>query len=541
MSRDVAVIRPAIATHEERDSGPDGRAGSPPSGGFGASRQVFALLVLAAVMGAYFVVRPGGRWAESDSGTMTEAIRAMAGSGQLVPSAGAVYDNGYGYQVVSVAIMAFTGLSAQSLQQLVYPLVSAAIVLPAWALYRELTGSVRAATLATLLLWLVPEHLFAVLRGSHERLDRAFLFIALWLLVRSLRFRGDPVRFAIHVALALIATYGLVATNALFGMSFVIAIATGLAISWIARWGPVGVRSHAVETTRLLGWTMAASAVLVVVFVGFVYPPIEYSLRALATIPGTLLSVILSGGATVNPYANVLGAWISPLAYLMLSMADFVMLGGSALVWVWLGASWLRGRRPASTGVWTLWLLYLAFAIQGAAAIVSDRTGALQGNAQYRAFAVFGTMAAPILSLAIIRWWGHPRPTWRTAAAGALGVAAILALLKTTLDPALSNRWLFYTTSEIDALRWADTMQADTTTWVGPDDRLVAAYQMAVGVPTQGNHWGDFEPTSQTGAFLISDVIRLQSARLDESLPPLASADLIYDNGDVQLFRVASP
>src|SRR5690242_12140509 len=93
------------------------------------------------VAGLYFVGRYGGLWSESDSSTLTAAIRAFADGGQLVPSQGLVYPNGYAYQALATFIMALTGLDVTTLQQLVFPLTVVAVVLPAWMLYRELTGS----------------------------------------------------------------------------------------------------------------------------------------------------------------------------------------------------------------------------------------------------------------------------------------------------------------------------------------------------------------------------------------------------------------
>lgn len=494
------------------------------------------LLAFALVAGAYFVVRPGGLWSESDTGAMALAIRAVAGSGHLTPNDVSVYANGYGYQVVSTAILAFTGLSVTALQQLVYPLVTTLLVLPAWTLYRELTGSSRIASLATLLLMLVPEHLFAVLRGSHERLDRAFLLTALWLLVRSLRFRDDRPRFAIHVGLVLLATYGLIATNALFGMSFVLALGTALVLSIVAGRGPLGVRHHARETTRLLRWTAGAAVTLVAIFVLFVYPPVGQSLRALSVIPETLVHLVFTGGVAHDPYGNVVAAWVSPAAYWILSMADYLVLGTSAIIWLWLGWSWLRGGHPASLGVWVLWLLYAAFAAQGAASVVSDRTGALEGNVLYRSFSVFATMAAPLVAATLGA--RHVRRRIRVIALAAFMVAAISALTKITLDPLVSNKWLFYTASELQGLRWADVYQRGTDTWVGPDERLSAAYALAYSLPINDNRWDQIVPKPGTQAFVLSDVIRLQSVRLGASLPTVGGQNRLYDNGDVQVYRV---
>ncbi len=497
--------------------------------------EVLALLGLALVMGVYFIVRYEGRWAESDSGLMAEAIRVVANSNQLAPEVRGVYGNGYGYQAVSMAILAFTGLTIENLQQIAYPVVSSIVVLPAWTLYRELTGSGRTASLATLLLLLVPEHLFAMFRGSHERLDRIFLLTALWLLVRSLHFRGDPARSAVHILLVLLATYGLIATNGLFGMSFVLALGTALAISWLAGRGPTSVRRHAIETTRLMRWATAGGALLLAVFILFLYPPFAQTLRALLAIPGTLLALILSGGPTFDPYAYSLTAWVSPVVFLLLSMTNFLILASSAFIWLRLGWSWLRDGSPASIGIWVLWLLYAAFALQGAVSIFSDRTGALQGNVQYRAFAVFATVAAPLVAVALSAW--HPRPWPRKVAMAAIALATVGALIKSTLDPAVSHKWMFYTTAEIQGLRWADAHGLSKDTWVGPDERLAAAYLMLVGYPVGTDHLATLDPTPDISSFLVSDAIRLQSARLGMTFPQLGSRNLLYDNGDAQLYR----
>ena len=496
---------------------------------------LLALLGLAMLAGAYFVVRYQGRWAEADTGLMAHATRIVAETNQLAPINDAVYSNGYGYQAVSTAIMAFTGLSIQTLQQIVYPLVAAFLVLPAWALYRELTGSGRAASLATLLLLLVPEHLFAIFRGSHERLDRAFVFTALWLLVRSLRLHGDRGMLATHVGLVLLASYGLIATNALFGMSFVAALATAFVISWIALRGPAGVRPFARETTPLLRWAALSAALLLLVFIAFIYPPFASALRQLLAIPERLIVLITSGGSGFDPYAALSSGWVSPAAFLVLSAMNFVLLLSSVLVWLSHGWTWLRGGRPASTGIWLLWLLYAAFAVQGAAGIVSDRTGALQGNVQYRLFALFAPFAAPLVADAIIRW--NPGAWPRRVLAGVLAVTTVLALTKATLDPTLSNKWLFYSDDELQALRWADAHQQGAKTWLGPDDRLASAYELEVGYATGTNKWASGEATTDISTLVISDAIVGLAARVGTAIPPLDSRNLVYDNGEVQLFH----
>ena len=494
------------------------------------------MFALATAAGAYFVLRYGGQWTESDSGLMSQAIRLVANTRELAPDTLGAYSNGYGYQAVSLAITAFTGLRVETLQQVVYPLVSALLVLPAWALYRELTGSAKAATLATLFLLIVPEHLFAVLRASHERLDRAFIMSALWLLIRLLRFREDRPRSAVHVALVVLMTYALVATNILFGMSFVAALVTALVMSRIAHRGPVKVRPFAVETTSVLRWAWAVAGVIVVVFVLFLYPPFETSFRILLGIPDRLLAIIFSGGTSFDPYAYVQTAWVSGTAFLVLSSANLVLLAVSVLIWFGYGISWLRGGRPASTGVWFLWLLYAAFAAQGAASIASDRTGSLSGNVQLRAFAVFATVAAPLIAVAVSQW--RPRPMLRRVSSVAFGLAMVVALTKASLDPAFAHKWLFYSRDEVAALQWADTHDPDAAIWIGPDDRVQAAYAMEIGDPTFTYRLLAYEPDpTAIDAVLLSELVLVQSERLGIPLPPLGSRNLLYDNGEVQIYR----
>jgi hypothetical protein len=505
--------------------------------------ELAALLVMALLAGAYFVLRPGGLWAETDTGSMSQAIRVVTNNAELAPQTVDAYYNGYGYQVVSMAIVAFTGLSIQALQQDVFPLISALLVLPAWALYRELTGSARIATLAVLLLVLVPEYLFAVLRGSHERLDRAFLLTALWLLVRSVRSRDDPFMHRAHMALVLLMSWGLIATNALFGMSLVVALVSALILSWVARRIRPNLRPFATDSVRIFGWSSAASAVLVVVFVVFIYPPILPTLRELGSIPARLINLILTGGGGFDPYAGILAAWVSPLAYLALSMVDFILLISSALVWLWFAVRWLRGGRPESFGIWALWLFYAAFAAQGAASIAIDRTGSLAANVQYRAFAVFATVAAPMVAVALSRWRPGPRikKLALTSAAIAVAAASVGALVKSTLDPNVSNKWIFYTASEFEGLVWVQVHLPNTPTWIGPDDRLQAAYEITIGGLSHSDVWDMDEPDRGTASFLISGEIREQITRLDETLPDLEATNIVYDNGDVQLYRLRQP
>jgi hypothetical protein len=500
--------------------------------------ELLALLGYGLLLATFFIVRSGGHWADGDSARQALAVRSMIGSGQLNDPNGDVYTNGFGYTALAAFIAQFSGVSVGALQQLVFPLVSALLVVPAFALYQELTGSRKAAMLATVLLLFQPEFLFVILRGSHERMLRALMLIAFWLLVRSSRLRDKPRQLALHVALFYLTMFGIIATNSLFGVSFATAIAAAMGLAWITgRWRP-GLLSLAGATAGRL-----ASVALTVMAIGFLfmfwlYPPASKSLQLLHDLGSRLTAVFLSTHAATasNPYAAVAGAWVDLRVYAAVSISDYLLMLLSGVVWVAIGVRWLLGReRPRTAAVWWLWLLYGAFALQGAFSTVADR-GGLLGNLEQRSFPSFAMMATPLLALALVRL--RFGPLLRLAAGGILAAMAGLAILKATNEPAASNKWTFYTPPELQAMDFANVHNYSQLMWVGPDERLSSAYLLVRGNVGAYNNWDVYTPKAPVRTFLISDVMRMQSSRLQQPLPALGEADVVYDNGEAQWYHL---
>jgi hypothetical protein len=410
--------------------------------------------------------------------------------------------------------------------------------LPAWALYRELTSSNRAAGFATLLLFMQPELLFVVLRGSHERVTRFLMFVVLWLLIRSFRHRDRPGQMAIHVILYHLAAYGMIAMNALFGLSFVLAIGIAMATAWaISRFRP-----------RL--WALAgpvaghlALASLSITLIGYlyifaIYPSAGAGLDLLSSIGKKLYAVsTTTEAASATSYRQVVSAWVSLRVYFLLSIGTYLLMAGSAVIWLVRTLRWLFwGKAPPTFGQTISWLLYTAFAIQGALAILGDISGYSVSNLQVRAYPSFAMLATPVVATALAQW----RPRWWLAAPAAalMMVLVPLAVLKATNEPALSNKWTFYAPLEIRAMRWADAYHHDAQIWVGRDERLTTGYGIEVGAATSGNRFIDYSPRAATRTYLISDLVRMQSERFGLPLPSFSNEDRIYDNGDVAVFRL---
>ncbi len=149
---------------------------APEKGKATSGAAVAVLLVAVGVLAAYFLVRRGGLWGEGDTYAFTELAASLMRAEALTPPGGA-YPHGYGYQFLLVALSAATGLNLASLQLYVSGFLTMWLVLPAWLLYRELTGTGRGATLATAILLIQPEFLFPVMRGSHEKITRGLMLL----------------------------------------------------------------------------------------------------------------------------------------------------------------------------------------------------------------------------------------------------------------------------------------------------------------------------------------------------------------------------
>ena len=502
----------------------------------------------------YYVVRAGGSLAENDTAVLTSAIRAALESGSLLAGAGGAYLNGFTYTAVSVTLVTMTGVDPAFLQQVAFPLLSAALVLPAWCMYRELCGGARAAGLAVLLLFAQPEFLFVILRGSHERVLRLFMMVAFWILLRSFQFRDQPRAFATHVSLFYAIGFGLIATNTFFGVSFLAAVTAALAIAWTThrRHGLVRAAGGSITAlgpviARLKSVIVALAAVLFVILF-YVYPPASRGLEAIQQITQKTTQLVLTTDTGTSPYVQVVSGWVSQRAYYALAASDYLLMAGSAFIWLWHTWRWFgwhsaRARELATTREWLLWLLYGAFALQGAASIMADRTGLLGSNLQHRSFPSFAMLAVPLVAdtLVTVSRRLHPRRLQRLAApvmAGGVGLIAGLALLKATNEPALSNWWTFYTPHELRALTWTDAHLRRSTAWVGPHERLRTAFAIAIGTSPEGNTWDIASvPHADTRLYILSDVVRAHAARQRVPLPAVAEANRVYDSGPVEIYR----
>lgn len=501
-------------------------------------------LIYMLLVGLYAVARYGGRWAEADSATFTKIIAVFAEAGRLVPEGGTIYPNGYAFQAVSTFLIGATGLDIATLQQLAYPLVAALLVLPAWALYRELTGTARAATLASVLLFMQPEFLFVILRSSHEKFTRALLLTCLFLLARTLRMRERPWQLAAHAGLFYLTTFALIASNNLLANSFIFAVFCMLVLGFLLQ---LRTRGASAERRYALWWFGAVTAVgagMVYLFTNYIYPPAQHNVLILGDIweriAALLLDVQSTGGhGATNAYAQVETSWVNLYVYFIVSIANWIILAVSCAIWTYQGLRWLiRGRSPSTDGGWLLWLLYAAFALQGALSVVADASGALASNLQHRLFPSFSIVAAALVGASLARWSPrrYPRAA-RLAISTLVFCVAILSVLKATNEPLLSNMWTFYRADEIRALQWGEAHSGHLEVCADFNERLTAAYETTLAGSTDTNRVVWYASSPSRCNVLVTDVTRLRAQRLDRPLPVGPDALQVYDNGRAQLYR----
>lgn len=508
---------------------------------FGQPILVLLLVLYMVAVGLYFVLRYNGHWMENDSAVLTQAIQTMSTEGQLVPSGdkAVVYGNGYAYQVISIFLIGMTGLDVLSLQQLFYPILTALIVLPAYALYREMTGKIRAALIATILLFTQPEFLFVILRSSHEKYTRTFMLLCLFLLLRSMRQLQNRWSFVIYVALFYISSFALIASNNLLAHSFILSIAIALLLGQALKLRNPSLRNLGGHTLHRFTYILLTSLGLVYLFIFYLYRPAEDNLYVLRSIVDRISALILDVEQEAhNSYATVQATWISLPIYFAVSIGNWLLLASSFVIWCRQGLAWVvRRETPPSRAAWITWLLYGSLAVQGGLSILIDASGALSSNLQVRLFPSFSLIGVAIVAREMDSWRPHLNKIWQAGIAMTIACIALLSVLKATTEPLLSNKWIYYHSSELTALSWADQNLHSATIWTEFDERLSTAYfaRSAYSPNDNGIHGFALRPNDRM--MLVSTISRFRSLRLNYPLPVLPDALQVYDNGETQLYR----
>jgi hypothetical protein len=498
------------------------------------------LLGLALLLSGYALLRYAGWWGEGDTAAFTKFIAKMLETGDLIP-AGAVYRNGYGYPVLITWLVTFTGLSLDIVQLIGGALLVVWVVVPAWLAYREFTQSELAASLASLILLIQPEFLFPLLRGTHEKFTRGFMFIALYLLLRGMRSRSTR-HTSLLVVCFYLSAYGLISVNTFMATSFILAIILALGLAWLVnRLAPKNMQTGKPVISKLI-YVVISLLVVAFLFTFYAYTPAEYQLQILHYFIDRLALLFLNTETTAgNPYQVVNTGWVSQPVYYLVSLANWLLLGISFVLWLRQAYVWLikRSFHPENQEI-LLWAFYTSFAFMGVSSILLDVSGALSSNMQVRVYSSFAMIAAPLVGAWLAKQKFSQSVIQKLIWAGtslAFGCLMVLSAFKATNEPLLSNYWLFYTPAERQSLIWAEQNLNQRTLWTGQTGRVSDGYtirengrQVDIGLTA----WIP-DPTTQN--YLISDVIRLYAQRTGTQLPVQPDSLLTYDNGTAQIYH----
>lgn len=523
------------------------------------SPQLLTALILGFSFGAYFVLRYLGLWTEQDTEVFIRVITDMQAFGSL-QSPGA-YTHGYAYPVWATTLANLTGLQVADLLQLYTPMFgNVLLALSGYVFFRRLLASQRLGLSATIILFLVPELVFTVSRGNHEKLTVALTLFALCALLNSFLSwqRGD--RRSTFFAWGLsyyLSAFTLATLNIFFGSVMIVALSVMLLFAALI----VVLRPRAGASLRpvvgRLARVVSITWLLVLLVMWYVYPQTSGTHEILRETARERLSVLFFPETATaedtfevsDPYAVGALDWASLDAYRLVSLFRWTLFLCSFPTWLVLLVLAWRRLENVSLERFFLLGLYGALGLVLALAVPIDFLNLSAGtNLQVRMYTYFALLAAPMLALGLgsLTQLGSPSRAPKILVTGLVtlgfGFFAVLSLFKATLDPTLSNRWLFYHPAEVQAARFWDQRHDHNSLWLDVEGRLRYAYITTYpeaypkGVPDDNLY--DFGPFSGRDAFALRSSLLEKTAVAWQLRPsPLWLEDRPYDNGEAQIYH----
>jgi hypothetical protein len=504
------------------------------------------LLAFALFLSLYSISRYGGWAMDVDGSRLTISARVLQQKGELINEAS--YQAGFVYPFLVAAVSEITGVSIQAIQ-LNSSLWTIVIGLAAFACFQELLNHKLTAALATLLLLIQPDFMFYIFRSSHEKITWLMALLLILQLSKTYRSRGNNRTLLLNIGIFYFLFWGMVSTNAYFASTFLIAIAGAfllyvfLTISQSR--GRKPMRQLLRPSQRFFIISMACF-ILVYVFINYAYSPALGYYNTFVEM-NEKTSALFLGAETVDPYSTTQTDWRHPYTFLSLSATEGLITILAAASWVLIYLK-MRDKTTKATDpkYKLLWLLSAGFGIQMVLAIILDLAGFMSSNLQIRLFTPFILLTSPLAALLIHDNYQKQVKSGKRLVQSILIMIAIWGivtmLLKATNDPLVSNNWGFYSPSELQGVRWVEQELTQQTIWLDTSSHLGNAYSF-----WDKRLFGYYKETSNnfvygigqysTTYLFISYLTRMQANRLGVSLPATNGLNVIYDNGEVQLYR----
>ena len=513
---------------------------------------VWTVLLTGLAFGAYFVLRYQGYWSEIDTSVFLTATQRYTLAGSLTyPQP---YLHGFAYISWISALSGFTGLPVALLVQVYLPMIGCVTVaFLAFAAFRQLLGSERLSAIAAGTLFLIPELVYTITRGNHEKVDISMILLALLALLHSFREATGQRRWGVFVGWALtfhVAVYTLLTSNTFFGSTFSAAMTlTLLGAFLILKRYPAG-RGRQGPVAARLSFTVAICWALVALVMWYVYPSASTQLQTYKSLFSRLSALFLSFDTGSNPYVRVSQEWASPLVYRLISSFRWVLFLGSAALWIIQLRRMLARLDRTPVRRVLLLSLYGSFGMLLALSIPVDFLGLAEGsNLQVRLYTYFALFATPVFvagtvpALRLLNWRrlgrGRRALRWPGVAVRVTMLGfAVVSLLKATVDPQVSNLWIFYRPQEVVAMTFFTNHATGQSLWIGPRERLTYAFALTKSAFTvNGDVFTNSLGTPEDKLALSSNVIRAHAVADQTPLPTILLGSRVYDNGEAQIYR----
>lgn len=507
----------------------------------------WVLFCLGIFYASYLVIRYRGLWTENDTAIFTHDAILTARYHSF--SFATQYPHGFGYQLWLAMMHLTTGLSTGFINTTILPFVgvSLAMVL-AYVTYLELTEHLALSELSTLLILVVPDIMFTLLRGNHEKLTIILILAGVYTLVRLLKSDSAKERLLWEVAF-----YALMATNGVVNDYFTVVLIWGL-LAYLLIGGIFAWRTGLPKTSTLrhVVRLIIISLAIIALDIGLIFPLAQTDIQLLIQTVQKVATLFTTQKAASNPLSAPVQQWADIPIYLVVSAFRWVTVFGSCLVWIVMVVIPLRRKESLPISLLIMISMYAATATLVAIAVPIDLSGSPAGsNLEVRNYTYFALFALPFVSLGISRLVPSTRvrpkrqKTAHVVGAVLIPIFLVMSILKATLDPAISNQWILYSPGEKQAVTFylSHRGSAPSTLWAGPDQRLrnVAATWWPGSTPWYVTGGG--QPTAAYPLWLWSPNIAANSVELKDPLPDFHGQNLVYNNGQAKIYapRPASP
>ncbi|PSR23952.1 MAG: hypothetical protein C7B45_01315 [Sulfobacillus acidophilus] len=498
------------------------------------------VLSLGLFYAAYLIIRYRGLWTENDTAIFThDAILTARDHTIIFPTQ---YPHGFGYQLWLAIMQLTTHLPAGFINTTILPFLGVTFVfVMALVTYVELTEHIALSELSVLLMVMVPNIMFTLLRGNHEKLTIVLILAGAWALVRFLKSATLTDRFTWEVIFYMCMTLNVI-VNDYFTIMIIWGLVAYLISGSLFAWRTGFPKAAALTPVFRL---IIISLVIIVVDVWLVFPPARSDAHLLLLTLQKLRVLFLTQKASSNPLSAPAEQWVSVPVYLTTSAFRWITITASFLAWVLMIWVPFRRRTPLSLPWLVMLSFYAAIAALVFVAVPVDLTGLAAGNnLEVRNFTYFALFAVPFVALGISRIvpslyrQNHLAKTLNLLAIVFMGLFLTMSILETTLDPAISNQWLFYSSAEKQAvLFYLRHRQGPQYLWAGPDERLrnVAATWWPKNDPWYVSG-GGIPSLPRYSLWLWSPNIVADAIELKDPLPDFNRQNLVYSNGQAKIF-----